>query len=120
MRSIDIEDTIREILSEKYTAYCRPLPKDFDTPSLLVTMTGGTSDAEWSGIGQIDHFTVSLDARAETEAETNDLLRGAIALLETKIYTQINSQGSWGQDPARPDLAMCTATLTVTVHREEI
>jgi hypothetical protein len=36
-RSIDIEDEIRQVLAKHLTAYCRPLPKDFSTPCILVS-----------------------------------------------------------------------------------
>ena len=43
-RSVDIEDAVREILADAgITTYCRPLPKDFELPSVLVQSTGGTT-----------------------------------------------------------------------------
>ena len=72
-RSIDIEDSVREILSGAgITAYCRPLPKDFSMPSILVQSTGGTTEENWSGLEMMDTFTIVLDSRAETE---NDALQ---------------------------------------------
>ena len=76
----------------------------------------------------IDTFTVSVDARAKTEAEANETIRNAVAILKSvaKLQTTeirrvvVNSSGSWGKDPVRPDLAMCTATLLVTAHEENI
>lgn len=121
LRSIDIEETVRSALSAYMTVYCRPLPAGFAIPSILITQVGG-SDAD-----MIDTFEVVLDARAEREAEANELLRNAVGILR-KIsrgksniaYVQVNSSGSWGRDPARPDLAMCSARLRITAHLENV
>ena len=120
-RSIDIEDKLRGVLSEYMTAYCIPLPKDFTVPSVLITHTGGSSMKTVTGKGKADIFVVVLDARAETEADADELLRNAVAILEAddSMFVDINSLYSWGTDPVRPDLAMCSATLMVTTHREE-
>lgn len=118
-RSIDIEDAVRAVLSEYMTAYCRPLPAEYSLPNVLVTTTGGDTDSAASGKGKVDHFMVVLDARAETEAEAMELIRTAVAVLESEmLFTEVNSLYSWGADPVRPDLAMCSATLMVTAHRE--
>lgn len=121
-RSIDIEDKIRETLSEHLNAYCAPLPAKFETPCILVQQTGGDTESTASGRGKIDTFVVSIDSRAKTEAEALEYLRTAIAILEASsgTYSALNSHGSWGQDPVRPDLAMCTATLIIKAHRETI
>lgn len=124
-RSIDIEDKIREALSEHMTAYCAPLPAKFDIPCILVQQTGGDTESTASGRGKIDTFIISLDSRADTEAEALEYLRTAIAILEASTgtrlaYLALNSHGAWGQDPVRPELAMCTATLIVKAHRETI
>ena len=119
-RSIDIEDAVREALSEHLTAYCRPLPKDYSLPSILVTKVGG-SDTD-----KIDTFEVTLDARADTEYAADLTLRNAIGVLKHVAgeqsspirYVSVNSAGSWGSDPARPDLALCTARLRVVAHLE--
>ena len=108
-RSIDVEDAVRQALSEHLTAYCRPLPKDYSLPSILVTKVGG-SDTD-----KIDTFEVTLDARADTEYQADLTLRNAIGILK---YVAVSSSGSWGSDPARPDLAMCTARLRVVAHLE--
>lgn len=116
--SIDIEDAVRLALSDYITTYCRPLPKDFETPSILVTKTGGT-DAD-----TIDQMIVTLDARAKSEAEADLILRQAIGILKASAalhstpikHITVNSSGSWGLDPVRPDLCMCTATLEVIAH----
>ena len=119
-RSIDVEDEVRQALSGYVTAYCRPLPKDFTVPSILVQQVGGT-DAN-----TIDSFEVVLDARAETDAEANETLRNAIGILKAVVANQttalrhvsVNSSGSWGNDPVRPDLAMCSARIRVIAHEE--
>lgn len=121
-RSIDIEDAIRGALSSHLTAYCRPLPKSFSLPCILVQRVGGGDDAT------IDRFEVVLDSRADTEADADETLRNAIGILK-KIaalqstalrYVSVNSSGSWGSDPVRPELAMCSARLTVIAHQENV
>ena len=119
-RSVDIEDEVRNALKGYMTAYCRPLPADFTTPSVLITLVGG-SDAN-----QIDTFDVTLDARAADEATANETLRNAIGLMRkaakeqtTAIrHIEVNSSGSWGSDPVRPDLSMYSARIRVVAHLE--
>lgn len=116
-RSIDIEDAVRLALADHLTAYCRPLPKDYSLPCILVSKVGG-SDRD-----KIDTFEVTLDSRARTEYEADLTLRNAIGILKavegTAIrYVTVNSSGSWGSDPARPDLAMCSARLRIVAHVE--
>ena len=84
-RSIDIEDEVRKALAPYFTIYCRPLPENFEIPSLLVTLTGGADD------NSIDNFNVTIDSRAETEAEALDLLLDATATLKQVAKAQ-NSQ----------------------------
>lgn len=118
-RSIDIEDEVRQALAPYFTIYCRPLPENFEIPSLLVTLTGGADD------NSIDNFNVTIDSRAETEAEALDLLLDATATLKqvAKVqnsqlrFVSVNSCGSWGVDPVRPELAMASALLTVYTHK---
>ena len=119
-RSIDIENEIRVGLSDYLTAYCRPLPAEYTLPNILITQVGG-ADAN-----DIDTFDVVLDARAETEAAASETLRTAIGVLKavaknqtTAIrFVEINTSGSWGTDPVRPDLALCTARIRVAAHLE--
>lgn len=116
-RSIDIEDAVRLALADHLTAYCRPLPKDYRLPCILVSKVGGTDR------DKIDTFEVVLDSRAKTEYEADLTLRNAIGILKavegTAIrYVTVNSSGSWGSDPARPDLAMCSARLRIVAHVE--
>ena len=118
-KSIDIENEIRTALAPHLTVYCRPLPAEYDLPNILITQVGGT-DAQ-----TIDTFEVVLDARAKLEAEAFDCLRTAIAILKTTAkeqttalrYVTVNSSGSWGTDPVRPDLAMCSARLAIVAHQ---
>lgn len=119
-RSIDIEDECRKALKDYLTVYNRPLPADFITPSILVQVTGGQSE------NTIDTFYVTLDSRAETDEASYELLRNAVGILEEQARVQfgalrnvaINSLARWGNDPVRPELKLCTATVAITVHRE--
>lgn len=119
LKPVDIEEEIRLALKDYLTAYVRPLPKNYALPNVLITATGGTTS------NQVDTFTVTLDARAETDAEAYDLLTTALGVLEEQARTQpgalrnaiINSLARWGTDPVRPDLKLCTATVLVTAHR---
>jgi len=121
-RSIDIENEIRVGLSDYLTAYCRPLPAEYTLPNILITQVGG-ADAN-----DIDTFDVVLDARAETEASASETLRTAIGVLKvvaknqtTAIrFVEVNTSGSWGTDPVRPDLALCTARIRVVAHLENL
>ena len=120
LRPVDIEDQIRLALKDYLTVYVRPLPDNFTTPCILVTATGGSSE------NTIDTFTVVLDARAKNDAEAFSLIRTAQGLLEAQAENQFgalrnvstNSLARWGNDPARPDLKLCTLTVLVTAHRE--
>lgn len=122
IRSIDIEDVIRTALSGHFTIYCRPLPAKFTVPSLEISSVGGTDENE------VDTFDVVLDARAQEDAEANELLRDAIGALKAIAKKQttairhvtVNASGSWGSDPVRPDLAMYSARLRITAHQESI
>lgn len=115
-RSMDIEDAVRLALTEHMTVYCRPLPASYSLPNILVSQVGG------SDTNKIDTFQVTLDARAETEAEALEYLRNAIGVLKKGSdnirYVRVNSSGSWGYDPVRPDLAMCSARLEIVAHLE--
>lgn len=121
-RSVDVEDEIRIGLSDYLTAYCRPLPVEYDLPNVLVTQVGGADKND------IDTFDVVLEARAETEAEASETLRTAIGILKAVAanqttalrYVDVNTNGSWGTDPTRPDLALCTARLRVVAHLENM
>lgn len=118
-KSIDIEEEIRSALSEYQTAYCRPLPAEYALPHILITQVGGQTAQT------IDTFYVVLDSRAETEAAALDYLNTAIGILKQVAKEQttairhvtVNSSGSWGNDPVRPDLAMCSARLDVVAHQ---
>lgn len=122
LRSIDIEDEIRKALSDKFHVYVRPLPEKFKVPSLLIQAVGGTDE------NKIDTFDIVLDARAKDDASANELIRNAIGYLKEIARQQttavrhvtVNSSGSWGSDPVRPDLAMCSARLRIVAHQESI
>lgn len=119
-RSIDVEDEIRKVLSPYLTCYCRPLPEKFSVPSILVTQVGG-GDTD-----HIDSINVALDSRANHEAEALELLRNALGILRAAVrdqtsqlrFMEVSSSGSWGADPVRPDLAMCSASVRVVAHLE--
>lgn len=112
-RSIDIEDAIREFLKPYFNVFVRPLPKSFELPCLLVTQVGGTES------DKIDTFAVVLDARAKTEAEALNLIHDAIGVLKLSELGWITTTAlaSWGSDPVRPELALCTARLSIATHK---
>lgn len=122
LKPVDIENEIRLALKDYVTIYCRPLPEKFKTPSILVRAVGGSSS------NTIDTFSVVLDSRAKTDAEAYDLINTALGVLEQRAGEQfgalrnitINSMASWGSDPVRPDLKLCTLTVLVTAHRESL
>lgn len=118
-KSVDIEDEVRNALADHLTAYCRPLPAEYGLPNILITQVGGTTRQT------IDTFYVVLDSRAKTEAAAIDCMHTAVGILKrvakeqtTAIrYVEVNSSGSWGEDPVRPDLAMCSARLEIVAHQ---
>ena len=122
LRPCDIEDEIRVALKDYVTAYVRPLPEKFKVPSILIQAVGGDSE------NTIDTFRVVLDSRAKTDAEASELIRTALGILEAQTAAQVgalrnvtvNSMASWGSDPVRPDLSLCTLTVLVTAHRESL
>ena len=119
-RSIDIEEEVRKALADYINAYCRPLPRKYKLPCILIQRVGGTDR------NTIDTFTVVLDARAREDHEADKYLRTAVGILKevaknqtTAIrHVEVNTSGSWGSDPVRPDLAMCSARLNITAHQE--
>ncbi len=121
LRSIDIENIVRLALTDYFTIYCRPLPAKFTVPSLEVQRVGGTDS------NTIDTFDIVLDSRAKEPADADEQLRNAIGVLKqvakdqtTAIrFIEVNSSGSWGSDPVRPDLAMCSARLRIVAHQEK-
>ena len=120
LRPIDIEEETRLALKDYFPTYVRPLPASYELPCLLISASGGTTRNE------VDTFTLTLDARAETDADAYELLTTALGTLEQQAKNQfgalrnviINSLARWGSDPVRPDLKLCTATVLVTCHRE--
>lgn len=120
-RPVDIEEEIRRALADYFTVYVRPLPANFAVPSLLITATGGTSK------NKIDTFTVVIDARAETDAEADELARNALGTLQALAsqqtgalsFMEVNALANWKTDPVRPELKMRTITAQFPAHREE-
>ena len=118
-QSIDVEDEIRQALDPYLKAYVRPLPTEYDLPNILITQVGGTTAQT------IDTFAAVLDSRAHTEAEALGYLNRAVGILKQVAKEQttalrhvtVNSSGSWGNDPVRPDLAMCSARIEVVAHQ---
>lgn len=120
-RQIDIENEVRLALTDYFEAYCRPLPDKYGLPNVLVEQTGGTT------LNTIDTFQIKLSVRAKTDADAIDTMRDVLGVLEYQAEHQfgalrhisINSLASWGSDPARPDLKLCTMTAIVIAHREQ-
>jgi hypothetical protein len=118
-KSIDIEDEVRKALDPYMTVYCQPLPAEYDLPHILISQVGGMESQT------IDTFAVVLDSRATTEAAALDYLNTAKGIVRKVAKEQttalrhvvVNSSGSWGVDPVRPDLAMCSARLEITAHQ---
>lgn len=122
LKPVDIEEQVRLALADYLTAYVRPLPASYSLPCVLITAAGGSSR------DQVDTFTVSIDARAETDGGACDTLTTALGILEEQGNQQagalrnvtINSLARWGNDPVRPDLKLCTATVLITAHRDAV
>lgn len=120
LRSIDVEEETRLVLKDFFQVYVRPLPENFITPSVLIELMGGTSE------NTIDTFLVRFSARASTDAEALDLLRTLLGVLKYQTENQVGklrfseeqSLISWGNDPIRQDLKLCTATVNVIAHKE--
>jgi hypothetical protein len=114
----DIEYEVQKALKDYFTIYCRPLPKDYTLPCLLVTQVGGNDR------NTIDFYEIVIDSRAETEGEANEYLRKAIGTLRAITKNQdtifrsfrVNTSMSWGNDPVRPELALCSARLEIRCH----
>lgn len=121
-KSIDVEKEVRIALDDYLTVYCRPLPAKYGLPNILITQVSGTTSQ------RIDIFEVVLDSRAKLEAEAVDYLNTAIGILEQVVkqqitalrYMEVNSSGSWGADPVRPDLAMYSARIVLTAHKQKV
>lgn len=119
LKSIDVENEIRIALSDYLNVYCRPLPKDYALPNILVTQVGLRQE------NKIDYFEVVLDSRSDIDEEALDYLNTAVGILKQVAKEQttelrkvtVNTSGSWGLDPVRPDLKMCSARLQVEVHQ---
>lgn len=120
--SVDIEEEIRSALAEYVAAYVRPLPENFTTPSVLIELMGGTSE------NTIDTFLVRISSRAKDNADALELLRAVLGILQNRTNEQIGELRfsteqnlmSWGNDPVRPDLCLCSATVTVLAHKKSV
>ena len=119
-KPVDIENEIRLALAEYFEVYCRPLPEKYGLPNVLVEQTGGSSS------NTIDSFQIKLSVRAKTDAEAIDTMHKVLGVLEYQTEHQVgalrhisvNSMASWGNDPVRSDLKLCTMTALVIAHRE--
>lgn len=119
-RTVDIENEIRLALTDYFEVYCRPLPEKYGLPNVVVEQTGGTTS------NTIDTFQIKISVRAETSEEAMETLRDVLGVLEYQTEHQfgalrhisVNSLASWGNDPVRPDLKLCTLTAIVIAHRE--
>ena len=120
LKSVDIEEEIRSALAEYVTTYVPPLPENFTTPSVLIELMGGTSE------NTIDTFLVRISSRAKDNADALELLRVVLGILQNRTNEQIGELRfsteqnlmSWGNDPVRPDLCLCSATVTVLAHKQ--
>lgn len=120
LKPVDIENECRLALADFFEVYCRPLPEQYGLPNVLISCTGGSTR------NTVDTFTVSIDARAETDASAYETLSTALGVLEEQANRQegalrnvsINSLARWGSDPVRPDIKLCTATVLIVAHRE--
>ena len=114
----DIEYEVQKALKDYFTIYCRPLPKDYTLPCLLVTQVGGNDR------NTIDFYEIVIDSRAETEGEANEYLRKAIGTLRAITKNQdtiirnfrVNTSMSWGNDPVRPEIALCSSRIELYCH----
>jgi hypothetical protein len=114
IRSIDIEDEARVVLSAYYTAYCDPLPASYSPPFIRVTSAGGSER------NTIDTFTVVIEGYAETDAEACEITRNAVGILrESEWYVRENTKAARFDDPLRPDLSRYRTTVLITAHQEE-
>ena len=121
---IDIEYAIQKVLTPYIKTYCRPLPKEYELPNILVTRTGGTEFQDWSGTGHIDRFNIQLYCRAEDDGTAQEALSTAVAILKDSDefrFVQNNTDlGNWGVDPVRPDLSLFSVSLIVSANLKEI
>lgn len=122
-KSKDIEYLVQQTLNPYIKTYCRPLPKTYELPNILVTRSGGTELVDWSGTGHLDRFTVELYCRAESEGTAQETLSKAVGILKASDafrFVQNNTDlGRWGMDPVRPDLALFSVTLIISVSLDE-
>ena len=66
--------------------------------------------------------------RQAVHRQALEYLRNAVGILKARAgssdtpirFVTVNSSGSWGMDPVREDLAMCSARLEVVAHLENV
>ena len=113
IRSVDIEDEVREVLSDYYTAYCNPLPANYTLPFIRVTSSGG------SEANQVDTFMVVVEGYSDTDAEACEITRNAVGILKAASWTvRENTKPARYPDPIRPDLCRYSTTVLITAHQE--
>lgn len=120
--SIDVEKEVVTLLKNKFNVCLRPLPEKYQTPITLVELMGGASE------NTIDTFTIRLSTRAKTNGEALTTLQTVLGFLDYQTKHQIGklrfsveqNLTSWGSDPVRPDLCLCTATVQVIAHKETL
>ena len=121
-KSKDIEYLVQQTLDPYIKTYCE-LPKNYVLPNLVVRRIGGTELVDWSGTGHLDRFTIQLYCRAEDEGTAQDTLSKAVGILKASdnFRNVVNNTdlGSWGSDPVRPDLALFSVTLIISVSLDE-
>lgn len=122
--SKDVENMAREALvANGITAYCRPLPKNYGLPNILISEVGGNQMTDWSETPHLDVVDLVLDARAHSEAEALELRSAAVGALQSSgafRSVTVNSRTGWGTDPVRPDLAMCSVRIRVRAGLVEV
>lgn len=119
-RSIDVEKETNDLLKNYFNTCLRPLPEKYTTPITLIELMGGTST------DTIDTFTIRLSVRAKTNGEAVTTMRNVLGVLDYQTKNQVGklcysteeNLTSWGNDPIRPDLCLCTATVQVIAHKE--
>ena len=113
-RSVDIENEVRQVLAEYYTAYCDPLPATYSLPFIRVINAGGSER------NQTDTFSVVIHGYAETDAEACEITRNAAGIIKTWKYWHVEetTKATRFPDPLRPDLCRYRTTFLITAHQE--
>lgn len=121
-KSQDIEYLVQQTLDPYITTYCE-LPKSYGLPNIVVRRVGGTELVDWAGTGHLDNFSIQLYCRAEDEGTAQDTLSRAVGILKASdnFRNVVNNTdlGSWGSDPVRPDLALFSVMLIISVSLDK-